>query len=110
MRDEKKYEILPGVELPDYKTIKAAASDFSVSDVGDELDKMYLNREIAQDLYNEAVDTPGRLRNYGCGLAQFLSLRYRAEDTLGDDFDPAEYNRVLLTYGDRDFEVVESDL
>ncbi len=83
---------------------------WSVSDVGDELDKMYLNREIAQDLYNEAVDTPGRLLNYGCGLAQFLSLRYRAEDTLGDDFDPVEYNRVLLTYGDRDFEVVESDL
>ena len=35
MREEKKYEILPGVELPDYKTIKAAASDFSISDVGD---------------------------------------------------------------------------
>ena len=31
MREEKKYEILPGVELPDYKTIKAAASDFSIS-------------------------------------------------------------------------------
>ena len=35
MREEKKYEILPGVELPDFKTIKEAASDFSVSDVGD---------------------------------------------------------------------------
>ena len=35
MRDEKKYEILPGVELPDFKTIKAAASDFSISDVGE---------------------------------------------------------------------------
>jgi len=35
MREEKKYEVLPGVELPDLKTIKAAASDFSISDVGD---------------------------------------------------------------------------
>lgn len=35
MREEKKYEILPGVELPDFKTIKEAASDFSISDVGD---------------------------------------------------------------------------
>ena len=35
MRNEKKYEILPGVELPDFKTIKEAASDFSISDVGE---------------------------------------------------------------------------
>ena len=35
MREEKKYEILPGVELPDLKTIREAASDFSVSEVGD---------------------------------------------------------------------------
>lgn len=83
---------------------------WSPADVARELDAMYLNKEIAQDLYNEAVDTPGRLLNYGCGLAQFLALRYRAEDTLGKDFDTVEFNRVLLTYGDRDFEVVESDL
>jgi len=35
MSEEKKYEILPGVELPDIKTIKQAASDFSVSGVSD---------------------------------------------------------------------------
>ena len=35
MRDEKKYEILPGVEIPDIKKIQEAASDFSISEVGD---------------------------------------------------------------------------
>ena len=35
MRDEKKYEILPGVEIPGMKKIQEAASDFSISDVGD---------------------------------------------------------------------------
>ena len=35
MRDEKKYEILPGVEIPDMKKIQEAASDFSISEVGD---------------------------------------------------------------------------
>ena len=35
MSDERKYEVLPGVELPDMKTIKDAASDFSVSGVND---------------------------------------------------------------------------
>ena len=44
MREEKKYEILPGVELPDFKTIKAAASDFSISDVGD-VDIQQINLE-----------------------------------------------------------------
>ena len=33
MRDEKKYEILPGVEIPDIKKIQEAASDFSISEV-----------------------------------------------------------------------------
>ncbi len=33
MADEKKYEILPGVEIPDMKTIKNAASDYSASGV-----------------------------------------------------------------------------
>ena len=35
MPDEKKYEILPGVEIPDMKTIKDAASDYSASGVED---------------------------------------------------------------------------
>ena len=33
MREEKKYEILPGVEIPDIKKIQEAASDFSISEV-----------------------------------------------------------------------------
>ena len=35
MREEKKYDILPGVEIPDMKKIQEAASDFSISEVGD---------------------------------------------------------------------------
>ena len=35
MNEERKYEVLPGVELPDMKTINDAASDFSLSGVKD---------------------------------------------------------------------------
>ena len=35
MNEERKYEVLPGVELPDMKSINEAASDFSVSGVKD---------------------------------------------------------------------------
>lgn len=35
MREEKKYEVLPGVEIPDIKKIQEAASDFSISEVGE---------------------------------------------------------------------------
>lgn len=35
MREDKKYEVLPGVEIPDINKIQEAASDFSVSDVGE---------------------------------------------------------------------------
>ena len=34
MEEKKKYEVLPGVEIPDINKIREAASDFSVSEVG----------------------------------------------------------------------------
>ena len=52
MREEKKYEVLPGVELPDFKTIKEAASDFSISDVGDVELK---HEEFLKEYFSEAA-------------------------------------------------------
>lgn len=48
MREEKKYEILPGTEIPDIKKIQEAASDFSVSDVGEVEIKTITMQPVAQ--------------------------------------------------------------
>ena len=64
MRDEKKYEILPGVELPDFKTIKAAASDFSISDVGDvDVREVLMNEPTAIEAAITPSATPEELAN-----------------------------------------------
>ena len=47
---------------------------------------------------------------YGVGLMMFDNMRNEAEDTLGSNFDVLEFNNVLLTYGDRPFEVVQADV
>jgi len=48
MPDEKKYEILPGVEIPDMKTIQEAAADYSASGVEDfEIKTFAINKPIA---------------------------------------------------------------
>lgn len=48
MREDKKYEVLPGVEIPDINKIQEAASDFSVSDVGEVEIKTVNFQPIAQ--------------------------------------------------------------
>ena len=83
---------------------------WTVDDVKKYLSSIYLNEEIAQDLYDFVCENPGLILPYGVGLAQFARLREDAEAELGDKFDVVEFNKVLLTYGDRPFEAVEQDL
>ncbi len=86
------------------------ALGWTQQDVAASLDSVFLNSELAPSLYQEAVDSPGRLLSYGCGLAQFLNIRQFAEAELGGEFDPVEYHTVLLESGDRGFELVEADV
>lgn len=50
MREEKKYEILPGVEIPDIKKIQEAASDFSTSEVGEVETKNIIIQPVVQNV------------------------------------------------------------
>ncbi len=64
MREEKKYEILPGVELPDLKTIREAASDFSVSEVGDvDIREVTLVEPTSVEAATTAAVSPEELAN-----------------------------------------------
>lgn len=69
-----------------------------------------LNSDLADSTYQDALDTPGRLMAYGCGMAWMLALRDKAETALGSKFDEAAYNEVVLENGPRDYELVSSDV
>ena len=74
MREEKKYEILPGVELPDLKTIREAASDFSVSEVGDvDIREVTLVEPTSVEAATTAAVSPeelAKLKNLGDKVAE----------------------------------------
>ena len=71
MREEKKYEVLPGVEIPDMKRIQEAASDFSVSDVGDVEIKTVTLQPVVQAVSAGVSDEDlSQLQNLGNKVAE----------------------------------------
>lgn len=71
MREEKKYEILPGVEIPDIKRIQEAASDFSISEVGDvEIKTVTLQPVAAAITPSVSADELSQLQSLGVKVAE----------------------------------------
>lgn len=83
---------------------------WSISDVSEYLDNLFLNNEAAQSLYDYVTEYPGVLLSYGVGVAMFELLEDKATDALGDDFNQKEFNTVILNGGPRTFELVEEDV
>lgn len=69
MREEKKYEVLPGVEIPDIKKIQEAASDFSVSDVG-EVELKTVTLQPVSKAVTPAVADLSKLQQLGDKVAE----------------------------------------
>lgn len=83
---------------------------WSKSQLTTELSSLGLNTEYAETYYNSVIDNPARVTSYGFGLAEMLEIRDKAETCLGSSFDEVSYNEVVLTYGPRNFELVEQDV
>lgn len=83
---------------------------WGTSEVSEYLDNLYLNSEMAKDLYDFVTDQPGTILPYGVGVAMFETLEDKARNALGDEFNQKEFNQVLLDGGDRPFGVVEEDV
>ncbi len=86
------------------------ALGWSAEELGSYLEDIGLNSSMAADLYDFVMETPGVIVPYGAGLAQFMTIRDKAMKALGSQFDMTAFNEVLLTYGDRPFELVEKDV
>ncbi len=83
---------------------------WDIDGVKEWLEGIDMNSDYAEELYEFAVDYPGQLVPYGTGLMHFFMLEKQAKDALGESFDETEFLTVLLTNGDRCFDIVENDV
>ncbi len=83
---------------------------YSVEEVSDWMDDIGLNSDAASYYVDFVLEYPGQLLPYGIGLIRFENLKSTAEEQMQGSFDLKEFNTVLLTNGDRPFEMVEEDV
>ena len=75
--------------------------------LGKKLEKMFLDKTIAQTLYDMVVAMPGTFVRYGVGYVSHLNLRKKAMDELGDKFDFVAYDRAIIENGPLPFAILE---
>ncbi len=65
------------------------------------------SEEIAEEIYETIVEDPADYLSYFIGYLEFIRLREKAEETLGDAFDPVGFHRFLLESGPAPFYILE---
>lgn len=75
--------------------------------IGNKLEKLFLDKAIAQPLYDMVVAMPGTFVRYGVGYVSHLNLRKKAMDELGDKFDFVAYDRAIIENGPLPFAILE---
>lgn len=75
--------------------------------LGKKLEKLFLDKTIAQTLYDMVVAMPGIFVRYGVGYVSHLNLRKKAMDELGDKFDFVAYDRAIIENGPLPFAILE---
>lgn len=66
--------------------------------------------ERAGEVIQLVVEAPGDYLCYAMGELEFLRLRQKAEEALGDGFDPVAFHTVLLEGGEMPFPLLEARL
>ena len=80
---------------------------WDVNTIGNKLEKLFLDKAIAQTLYDMVVAMPGTFVRYGVGYVSHLNLRKKAMDELGDKFDFVAYDRAIIENGPLPFAILE---
>lgn len=80
---------------------------WDVNTIGNKLEKLFLDKAIAQPLYDTVVAMPGVFVRYGVGFVNHINLRKKAMDELGDKFDFVAYDRAIIENGPLPFAILE---
>lgn len=83
---------------------------WDVNTIGNKLEKLFLDKAIAQPLYDMVVAMPGTFVRYGVGYVSHLNLRKKAMDELGDKFDFVAYDRAIIENGPLPFAILEGEV
>ncbi len=97
--------------------VEDAAVDLAVNGMGwdtaqvsDWMESIGLNGDNAQLVMDYVIQRPGLILPYGIGMMRFIELRNEAEEEMGRNFNLKEFHTVLLSGGDRPFDMVEEDV
>ena len=69
-----------------------------------------ISSSYASSIIEYVKEYPLMLVPYGTGLSYYSLLREEAEDSLGSSFNAKDFNTVLLNDGDRNFDLVSSEV
>lgn len=69
-----------------------------------------LDEETCREVYEILVEEPALYLAYYGGYLEFMELREKAEDALGEQFDLKEFHTFLLDIGPAQFEIIEDRL
>ena len=65
------------------------------------------NTSVVQEIYQYIVETPGNYLKYYLGYLNFLDLRQKWQDTLGEHFDLKKFHQKILETGPVSFPVLQ---
>ena len=69
-----------------------------------------VDEETCREVYEILVEEPALYLAYYGGYLEFMELREKAEDALGEQFDLKEFHTFLLDVGPAQFEIIEDRL
>lgn len=78
------------------KDVKSFLADYSITD-----------ENSVTDIYNTVVANPAYYLRYYVGYLEFLNLKNKAMEDLGDDFDLKEFHKFIVDFGPGPFSVIE---
>lgn len=76
-----------------------------LSDIADQL-----GYDSSQELYDYFLDSAGTILPYSAGFAAMMTEREKVLQCLGEDYDQAAFNAVILDNGPRYFTLVDEDV
>lgn len=67
-----------------------------------------VDQNTLDELWQVMIDNPTNYLDYCGGFVEFMEMRQKAEETLGESFSPLEFHQTLLDIGPVPFSVIRS--
>ncbi|MCR5149446.1 MAG: DUF885 domain-containing protein [Eubacterium sp.] len=89
-----------------YIDLRVNYSGWTVEDVATYMAQKGFNSSAAEKMVNLFAGDPAAYQSYVIGYYEMKGLRDKAEQALGDKFDPVEFHRVILENGPCQYDIL----